>query len=120
MGAVNKHAFFLIMKKLSEYIKKNKAWLKTLEADLKELEHFANLKQKCWNSIYKFQPDIDACGGCMFIDMGDIWLYNSRIELTQIEDGYTDSIHFETDAPDADFPFGWIRHAIAELKKREE
>lgn len=111
------------MKKFSEYIneciKKNKAWLKTLEADLDELEHLANLKQKYWNTIYKFQPDIDVCGDCMYINMGDIWLYDSHIELLQTEYGSTDSISFETNAPDADFPFGWIRHAIAELKKRE-
>ena len=75
----------------------------------------ANLKQKYWNTIYKFQPDIDVCGDCMYINMGDIWLYDSHIELLHTEYGSTDSISFETNAPDADFPFGWIRHAIAEL-----
>lgn len=104
---------------IKECINKNKAWLKTLEADLDELERLVNLKQKYQNTIYKFQPDIDVCGDCMYIDLGDIWLKTSHIEILQTE-GIAESFWFETNAPDADFPFGWIRHAITELKKREE
>lgn len=111
------------MKDFSEYINKNKEWLDTLQADLEELEGLVNsvCKPCKKNEVYLFNVGQLFAGEGDAIELGDIYIFQYCIKYHDFSDpGYIRSISFADPAPDADYPFGWIRHAIAELKKRKE
>jgi len=107
------------MKDFSEYINKNKVWLDTLQADLEELEGLVNsvCKPCKKNEVYLFNIGEIFVGEGDAIELGDIYIFQHYIDYQDFD--YVRSIDFTDPAPDADFPFGWIRHAIAELKKRK-
>lgn len=113
------------MKDFSEYINKNKVWLDTLEADLEELEGLVNsvCKPCKKNEVYLFNVGELFVGEGDAIELGDIYIFQYCIKYNDFNDedpNVIRSIYFTDPAPNADYPFGWIRHAIAELKKREE